>query len=96
MKRAIILIISLAVVSFIGFCTFAIPTVSAYDQEIYQAQKALKELGYTPGKVDGLWGKATERAIERFQRESRLPLTGRLDGETKKRLGLAPAKGRYG
>jgi hypothetical protein len=85
MKRISILIIILALASFM---LLPISSAAQYSQEVYQAQKALKELGYNPGKVDGVWGKATRRSIERYQREMGLPVTGRLDDETKERLGI--------
>jgi len=54
----------------------------------HQAQKALKQLGYDPGKPDGLWGKATDRAVKYFQVENGLPVTGKLDEPTKAKLGI--------
>jgi len=55
---------------------------------IHQAQKKLLEKGYTPGPIDGILGKRTAKAIRNFQRDHKLPLTGKLDRETKKVLGL--------
>jgi len=86
-KQISTLIVSLFIVLFIGF-SFAV--ADSYNPEVYQAQKALKELGYNPGKPDGVWGKATQRAIRSFQRHIGLPVTGRLDDETKLGLGMNP------
>jgi len=55
---------------------------------IYQAQQRLKELGYDPGPLDGVWGKKTERAVKEFQRDNGLSVTGKLDGITKEKLNL--------
>ena len=60
-----------------------------YDPEIYEAQIALNKLGYNTGKPDGIWGKITESAITKFQQDSDLLVTGQLDDETKKQLGIA-------
>jgi len=60
-----------------------------YSPEVHQAQKALKQLGYNPGKPDGYWGKATESAIKRFQGDVGIPVTGILDAGTRAKLGLA-------
>ncbi|NIV98655.1 hypothetical protein GWN26_05700, partial [Candidatus Saccharibacteria bacterium] len=49
------------------------------DHEVYQVQKKLKELGYDPGAIDGIWGKKTTSAIRRFQRDNGLHVTGQLD-----------------
>lgn len=61
---------------------------ASYDPQVYQAQKALKKLGYDPGALDGLLGKATQSALEKFQHDAGLPATGRLDAATKAKLGI--------
>ena len=58
------------------------------DKTIKQAQNRLKELGYNPGPVDGIWGKKTEAAIKKFQQEKNLQVTGELDEKTREKLGL--------
>jgi len=66
------------------------------NQEIRDAQNALKKLGYDPGEVDGIFGKMTRNALEHFQRDAGLEITGQLDEQTKLRLGLplqAPVEG---
>ena len=66
-----------------------ISSAAQYSLEIYQVQKALKEHGYDPGKMDGLLGEATKAAIIRIQRDVGLPETGLLDEEVKAKLGLS-------
>ncbi len=44
--------------------------------EFRQVQRKLKELGYYKGSLDGDFGQASERALEKFQRASRLRLSG--------------------
>lgn len=86
MKKKINSAISLAIVLFVGL---SIPAVAAtFDLTVYQAQKKLQELGYNPGPLDGIWGKKTEISVKQFQRDNGLTVIGRLDEETKKRLGL--------
>lgn len=77
--RYIIIIMALA-----GFCWLG--TDAAADQTVFEAQKKLKELGYDPGKPDGIRGRKTVNAIKLFQEDSGLPTTGRLDATTKARL----------
>jgi hypothetical protein len=50
------------------------------------AQRALTKLGYGPLKVDGVLGQGTRQAIERFERDLRLPPTGDLTPRTIKEL----------
>lgn len=50
------------------------------------AQERLNHLNYFVGDVDGKLGRFTRTAIERFQRDHGLPVTGVLDLETQERL----------
>ena len=50
------------------------------------AQKALSKLGYGPIVVDGILGAATRQAIEKFEREKNLPVTGALQDRTARKL----------
>ena len=51
------------------------------EQTIYDVQNALTQLNYTPGSVDGVYGGRTRRAIEEFQRDKGLPVTGNINEE---------------
>ena len=53
---------------------------------IYRAQKKLKQIGYNPGPLDGVWGSKTQKAVKQFQQDSGLPVTGNLDAETRRQL----------
>lgn len=59
------------------------------DPLVEQAQQRLQELGYNPGPVDGKMGSKTIAAIKKFQQDTQLPTTGRLDTATRKKLGLS-------
>jgi lipoprotein-anchoring transpeptidase ErfK/SrfK len=50
------------------------------------AQIMLDRVGFSPGEIDGHPGLNMRRAIEAFQRSHDLPMTGRLDSMTMKRL----------
>lgn len=47
-------------------------------QEVKTAQDALKNLGYEPGPADGVFGPATLSAIEIFQEDNGMKITGLL------------------
>jgi len=54
-------------------------------------QRALGFLGYSVGKIDGLYGPATENALRNFQTDANIPVTGRWDqptAEVMRRAGL--------
>jgi len=53
---------------------------------IYRVQKKLKQLGYNPGPLDGIWGSKTQKAVKKFQQDNGLLVTGKLDDETRRQL----------
>ncbi|MBV9076957.1 MAG: peptidoglycan-binding protein [Methylobacteriaceae bacterium] len=53
---------------------------------IASAQRALTKLGYGPLKADGLFGSSTRAALERFERDRSLPVTGQVAGRTARQL----------
>jgi hypothetical protein len=65
--------------------TTASVTPKAVDT-VAQAQRALSKLGYGAIKADGLMGPATKAAIEKFERDKKLPVTGEASGRTLREL----------
>ncbi|MBQ0822322.1 peptidoglycan-binding protein [Microvirga sp. HBU67558] len=55
---------------------------------VLAGQRALARLGYSV-KVDGLMGSGTRQAIERFEQDRRLPVTGELNARTVRELSAA-------
>jgi ankyrin repeat protein len=74
-------------VSFTGILLLA-EIAESYDRTVYQAQKKLKDLGYDPGLPDGILGKKTKTAVRQFQRDNGLPVTGKIDEQTKEKLSV--------
>ena len=85
MKKSVQIAICLATAFSLGLL---VSTSAASDPEVYQIQEKLKELGYYHGTLDGIWGNKTESAVEKFQRDSGLPVTGELDRRTRAQLGM--------
>lgn len=56
------------------------------DPAVARAQRALVKLGYGPLKDDGLMGPGTKAAIERFERDRKLPVKGEAAGRTLREL----------
>jgi peptidoglycan hydrolase-like protein with peptidoglycan-binding domain len=50
--------------------------------EVRAPQQPLAGLGYSPGKLDGNYGPATQKALESFQRASKLSPDGILGPKT--------------
>ncbi len=55
-------------------------------QNIFEVQLALAHIGLSSGSLDGVFGPKTRQALTAFQVKEELPLTGALDGGTKRRL----------
>ncbi len=53
---------------------------------VREAQRALRDLGYHPGPIDGTFSSRTRSALEKYQLAEKLPVTGQLDAETMERL----------
>lgn len=56
------------------------------DKAVIQAQKALAKLGYGPLKADGVMGSSTRAAIEKFEKDRKLPVRGEPSGRTLREL----------
>lgn len=59
---------------------------TGFDPEVAELQLALTKLGYSPGPIDGKWGSRTRSALELFQSDNNLKITGELDSATKAAL----------
>ena len=53
---------------------------------IAEAQKRLATLGYDPGPADGKLGARTVSALQKFQRDRGISVSGRLDSATENEL----------
>ena len=56
------------------------------DPTVAKAQRALVKLGYGPLKADGLMGASTRAAIEKFERDRKLPVKGEPSTRTFREL----------
>ena len=59
---------------------------STETRPVLAAQRALNRVGAGPVKADGVFGEETRAAIERFERERRLPVTRDLGARTLREL----------
>jgi rare lipoprotein A len=64
----------------------AAPAPTRTEDQIKQAQEALKMEGFHPGPVDGVVGPRTRQALSAYQAREGLPQTGGLDEATFHRL----------
>jgi peptidoglycan hydrolase-like protein with peptidoglycan-binding domain len=73
---------------FVCLAALSLPEAVA-DEVVFGVQTKLKQLGYYDGVVDGQMGSQTAAAIRRFQIAQRLKVTGELNSQTLRRLGVA-------
>jgi peptidoglycan hydrolase-like protein with peptidoglycan-binding domain len=64
------------------------------DDVILSAQKKLKQLGFYYGVVDGQMGSQTAAAIRRYQIAEKLKVTGEMNSQTLRRLGISSPRAR--
>jgi len=57
-------------------------------QDVRQAQQALKDQGHDPGPIDGVMGSQTRHALRGFQSKNGFKQTGMLNAETKQKLNI--------
>jgi len=60
----------------------------AGSEQVKSVQKALQEKGMDPGPIDGVMGPKTMAALKAFQKDQKLTESGRLDDQTRDKLGV--------
>jgi len=66
------------------------------DTTVLAIQRRLNELGYSAGTPDGLFGNKTRSAIQTFQRDNGIAVTGTADQALLSRLKQAPQRSKIG
>jgi peptidoglycan hydrolase-like protein with peptidoglycan-binding domain len=61
-------------------------------QRVVAVQRALTDYGYGQIKATGTVGADTQAAIQKFERERKLPLTGQMSERLVRELGLATGR----
>jgi peptidoglycan hydrolase-like protein with peptidoglycan-binding domain len=54
--------------------------------DVAQVQEALLEKGFSPGKIDGIYGPKTEKAVREFQTQAKITVDGIVGKDTTKAL----------
>ena len=61
----------------------------AGSEQVKSAQKALQDKGMDPGPIDGVMGPKTMAALKAFQKDQTLTESGKLDDQTREKLGVS-------
>jgi peptidoglycan hydrolase-like protein with peptidoglycan-binding domain len=57
-------------------------------EQVKAVQQALQAKGMDPGPIDGIMGPKTTAALKAFQKDQKLTDSGRLDDQTREKLGI--------
>jgi peptidoglycan hydrolase-like protein with peptidoglycan-binding domain len=61
---------------------------SASEDKVREVQTALQAKGYYSGPIDGIVGPKTHSGLSEYQKDEGLKVTGKVNDETAKRLGV--------
>lgn len=61
---------------------------SSGSNDVRRVQEALKAQGHDPGPIDGVMGQRTQQAIREYQDAQKIESTGRIDRQTREKLGI--------
>lgn len=64
----------------------------AFGEDVELLQQALRDNGFNPGRINGIYGEETENAVMEFQRLNNFSVDGVAGEETLKALGLIDGK----
>ncbi len=56
--------------------------------DVKKMQQALQDRGHYHGKIDGVMGLRTRESIRGFQKAENLPVSGQIDLQTSRKLGV--------
>jgi peptidoglycan hydrolase-like protein with peptidoglycan-binding domain len=59
-----------------------------HTNDVKQMQQALQDRGHYHGKIDGVIGLRTRASIRGFQKAEKLPVSGQIDLQTARKLGV--------
>lgn len=73
-------------IRFVAFALCCLWVVPAFADDVRLVQQLLSDKGYPVGKVDGKFGNQTKGAIQRYQTDWQIPVTGQVTNELVARL----------
>ena len=90
-KIFMVLIINVLVISMVYFANdvYALSKIGSQGEEVKSIQNTLTEQGYFSGKVDGIFGEQTKKAVISFQKDNGLTVDGVVGPGTLKAMGIS-------
>lgn len=75
-------------ISVMALCLSTTLVLAQSSDSIREAQQSLKDKGFDPGPIDGIYGPNTRHALREYQRKENLTADGRLNDKTMDSLGV--------
>lgn len=85
---AVLFAVNIAAITLVRNAEAASYKKGSSGQVVSQIQTVLKNQGYYPGNVDGVYGSATEKAVTAFQRDYGLTADGKAGRQTLSAMGI--------
>lgn len=97
-KVFIVLLINVLVISmlYLGSDVYAVSKIGSQGEEVRQIQTVLQNQGYFDGKIDGIFGEQTLKAVKSFQNNNGLTADGIVGTKTLAALGIGGSSGSTG
>lgn len=97
-KVFIVLLINVLVISmlYLGSDVYAVSKIGSQGEEVRQIQTVLQNQGYFDGKIDGIFGEQTLKAVKSFQNNNGLTADGIVGSKTLAALGIGDSSGSTG
>lgn len=88
MKHLKTIIATILIISLFCFSVTALSKFGSHSSEVTQIQTKLKRWGYYDGKIDGIFGSATKKAVISFQKKNGLVADGIAGPKTLAAMGI--------
>jgi hypothetical protein len=85
--------LKLLAISALAISFSAAPMLAQGSQTVRNVQQTLKDKGYDPGPVDGMYGPHTQNALRHYQEHEHLTTNGQIDTQTLNSLNVQATPG---
>lgn len=89
MKKFMLTLLAVSLcIALLGTSAQALSQIGSRGEEVVKIQTKLKRWGYYDGAIDGIYGTATKKAVELFQKKNKLKVDGIAGKNTLEAMGI--------
>ena len=89
MKKFMLTLLAVSLcIALLGTSAQALSKIGSRGEEVVKIQTKLKRWGYYEGAIDGIYGTATKKAVEHFQKKNKLKVDGVAGKNTLEAMGI--------